>query len=208
MTTDPVTRLLDSAEAAFVSNGYGAANLGTIARDAGSSKKTIYRYVESKEAPFGAVVERAIREAGSIDHLKDVSTVDGSSTDYEGELRDFLLAHARLTFSGRGIRTHSLVVAEAARFPELARIYEEVNRATVVGSLERWIKRRITAGVFTSSSAEHVGFTLLGSVFSYPLYRVMIGLDPAPDDETIVRIVEDAVKLALFGLMPRDEAKS
>lgn len=51
-------RLLDAAEALFVSHGFRATSIEGIAEAAGMSKVTLYGYFRDKEAVFAAVAER------------------------------------------------------------------------------------------------------------------------------------------------------
>jgi len=193
---DPKQRLMASAAAAFLRDGYGAANLGEIAKSAGISKKTIYKYTESKATLFSAVVEDSIRRAGSLQWL-DHDDGSGSAKD---ALIEFMVAHARLVFSEKGIATYRLVMAEARQFPELARAYETVVAATALQSLTNWFERRRPVQRFRIASSERIATMLISLVLSEPLRRAVIGVGSPPDEDQVRSSVEEAVDVLLRGI--------
>jgi len=193
---DPKQRLMASAAAAFLRDGYGAANLGEIARSAGISKKTIYKYTESKAKLFSAVVEDSIRRAGALQWL-DHDDGSGSAKD---ALIEFMVTHARLVFSEKGIATYRLVMAEARQFPELARAYETVVAATAIQSLTNWFERRRPVQRFRIASSERIATMLISLVLSEPLRRAVIGVGSPPDEDQVRSSVEEAVDVLLRGI--------
>ena len=50
--------ILAGAKRAFLTGGFGAVSMDTVAREAGVSKSTVYAYFAGKEELFGAVIER------------------------------------------------------------------------------------------------------------------------------------------------------
>src|SRR5262245_59317728 len=50
-------QIIDGAREVFLAQGFDAASMGEIARQAGVSKGTLYVYFDSKEALFEATVE-------------------------------------------------------------------------------------------------------------------------------------------------------
>src|SRR5262245_55113051 len=61
---DPVKRrqIADGASRVFLAQGFDAASMGAIAREAGVSKGTLYVYFKSKEELFEAIVEEQRRQ--------------------------------------------------------------------------------------------------------------------------------------------------
>ena len=58
-------RILDAAGRCFARDGVGATSIGAIAREAGCSRPTIYRYFDDREALRTAFVHREARRLGS-----------------------------------------------------------------------------------------------------------------------------------------------
>lgn len=57
-------RLLTAARVAFARDGFHAASLNDLLREAGVSKGSFYHHFEDKEALFAAVLRQAVRELG------------------------------------------------------------------------------------------------------------------------------------------------
>lgn len=57
-------RLLTAARVAFARDGFHAASLNDLLREAGVSKGSFYHHFEDKEALFAAVMRQAVREIG------------------------------------------------------------------------------------------------------------------------------------------------
>jgi AcrR family transcriptional regulator len=104
------------ARSVFLSHGFSAATTDMIQQAAGVSKATVYSHYPTKEALFIAVIEAECdRFIASIRALNVQST----------RLRDVLMAVAQayleLVLSSAGLALFRVVVADAPRFPELAR---------------------------------------------------------------------------------------
>lgn len=109
--------IIDAAEKEFLEQGFGGANIEAIAAMAGTAKQTIYSKFSSKENLFIAVSSRIL--ATSLPDKKEP----------QGSVREQLLAVAKdmlaAILNPKLIRMHSIITAEAARFPELARLSDE-----------------------------------------------------------------------------------
>jgi TetR/AcrR family transcriptional regulator, mexJK operon transcriptional repressor len=109
-------RILEVATELFLAQGYGSTTIEAVAARAGISKRTLYHRFDDKAALFAAVVHEIIQQ---IRPPAGVPLIVGAT------LRDILrrlagmILHAAL--SPQAIALHRLVMAESARFPELAR---------------------------------------------------------------------------------------
>src|SRR6218665_1823879 len=74
---DPVKReqILDGARRVFMAQGFDAASMNDIVREAGVSKGTIYVYFEGKEQLFAAMIARE-RDRFAAEMRKSVSRYD------------------------------------------------------------------------------------------------------------------------------------
>ena len=189
-------RLLAAAEEAFLRNGYGGANMGEIARQAGISKKTIYKLVASKADLFSAVVSNAIALERLTRHLGDVQ--DG---DIAGPLRAFLSAYAKLSLSPRGTQADKLVTAEAHRFPELAKAYAESVEAAATQPLIAWLGRQADAGHIAVACPDRAARMLAAMVILDPLKSLMLGQHSQFEGEDIERMVDEALSIFLRGVL-------
>jgi TetR/AcrR family transcriptional repressor of mexJK operon len=112
-------RILEVATALFLVQGYGSTTIEAVAAQAGISKRTFYHRFDDKAALFAAVVHEIIEQ---IRPPAGVPLIAGAT------LRDVLRRLAgmilRAALSPQAIALHQLVMAESARFPELARAVE------------------------------------------------------------------------------------
>ncbi len=110
------------ALASFLDKGYAATSIEAIARDAGVAKITIYRQFDNKEALFREVVHRAVGNARD--------TMQATLVERGVNERQTLLDLVERMYLGatepKTLALLRLVIAEAVRFPELAKsLYAE-----------------------------------------------------------------------------------
>lgn len=110
--------VLRAARSVFLSHGFSAATTDMIQREAGVSKSTVYAHYANKEALFTAVIEA---ECATF-----TNTVQGIEFR-PGQLRETLNLLARaylgIVLSPPGLALFRVIIAEAQRFPKLARAF-------------------------------------------------------------------------------------
>jgi AcrR family transcriptional regulator len=103
---------------AFLTEGYAATSMSSIAAKVGGSKATLYNYFASKEELFGAVIG---------EKCQDFHHQLFESEAYDGDIRSALIRIGerliRLVLSDEKIAVYRLITAETARFPELGRAF-------------------------------------------------------------------------------------
>jgi len=108
-------KILDVATTLFLTDGYRATSIETIARRARISKRTFYHRFPDKAALFGAVVRRIVER---LRPPNDAALFTG------GTLEEILLGLARVILRAalmpEALGLHRVIVAESGRFPELA----------------------------------------------------------------------------------------
>jgi len=134
--------ILDAATEMFLAHGFGATSIDAVAQRLRMSKRTFYARFPDKEALFAAVVHRIIQRLrpGATTPL-----IEGANIDAVLERLAGLMLHAAL--SPQAIALHRLIVAESARFPELARVLAHEGAAEeattlIAGLLEREAKSK------------------------------------------------------------------
>jgi TetR/AcrR family transcriptional regulator, mexJK operon transcriptional repressor len=109
-------RILAAATELFLAEGYGSTSIEAVAARAGVSKRTFYHRFDDKAALFAAVVHEIIEQ---IRPPPDVPLIEGSNLREVLRRLAGMILHAAL--APRALALHRLVMAESARFPELAR---------------------------------------------------------------------------------------
>ena len=130
-------RILDAATDLFLANGYGATSIEAVAQRVHISKRTFYHRFDDKPALFAAVVHRIIER---LRPPASVPLIEGVDLTAMLERLSGLILRAAL--SEQAIALHRLVVAQSARFPELAAVVArdgatEEGVRLIAGLLER-----------------------------------------------------------------------
>lgn len=114
------TQVIDGARKVFLRDGFSAANVDDIAREAGVSKATLYSYFPDKRLMFSEMMrleclQQAETAIAEIDLNRPIDQVlfDAACHAIEVMTSDFSL------------RIFRICVAEAERFPELGQAFYE-----------------------------------------------------------------------------------
>ena len=192
--------ILDGARQLFLEKGYAGTSMDEVAALAEVSKVTIYRHFSDKHSLFVAVVAEAIDDAkaGSqtlVDQL-------GTSTDVEGDLRDFARRHVALVTQPHLIQMRRMIIAEAQRFPDLARAWHRIGpergHATLASQIDRLVERGLLDAPDSLLAAQLLNYLIL----SVPLNEAMFtGRDKPYTRRYLNRYADEAVRvfLAAYG---------
>jgi AcrR family transcriptional regulator len=136
--------VLDAALDQFARNGFAATRMDDIAKAAGLSKAAIYLYFPSKEDVFKALVETRIvvlrdRIANVAEDLMD-NPIDG--------LRQAVRLWGQSNADPRISAIARIILAESARFPDLADFYHRVVIERTQKTLVALIEAGIAKGLF------------------------------------------------------------
>ncbi len=125
--------ILKAATTVFLAHGFSAATTDMIQRQAGVSKATVYACFPNKEALFAAVIEH---ECAAM--TETVRAIEPATGDIAKTLSDIGLSYLQFLLSATGLALFRVIVAEAPRFPELARhFYLAGPRVTTTMVAER-----------------------------------------------------------------------
>ena len=123
-------RILQVATELFLAQGYGLTSIEAVASRAGISKRTLYHRFDDKAALFAAVVHEIIAQ---IRPPSAVPLIEGST------LREILCRLSgmilRAALAPQALALHRLVMAESARFPELAASVQSDSSTREAGTL-------------------------------------------------------------------------
>jgi AcrR family transcriptional regulator len=191
--------LLDAAESVFLELGYSAASMDDIAHRAGMSKKTLYRFFETKESLFAAVI--AARRASLNATIEPWECADVQTA--AESLRRYLGAMARFVLAPRQAALYRLVIAESQRAPELAHSFHREGPSKCRALLSSWLMLQNARGALHVSDPASAATMLFSMVIADLQMCVLVGEMRAPDEELIDRGVNRALELFLEGAVPR-----
>jgi TetR/AcrR family transcriptional repressor of mexJK operon len=187
--------ILAAAQRTFLANGFGAASMDAIAREAGASKATVYAYFASKEELFGAVVARESERyaegftAGELDP-RDVGT----------SLRVIADRFLRLLLSPDVIAINRIIIGEVARFPALAEVFWQAGPERVRVQVEGFLRRAADAGALELGDLRLAAGQFASLVRGEIHLRTLLGLG-GTDDAARSAAVRSAVAtfIKVFG---------
>lgn len=175
--------------ALFTDRGYSNVSVDAIAAAAGASKVTFYNYFDSKEALFEAVVLEARYPA-----LQRMAAIAHDGPDLWQILFDTGLAYLRLKLSPEVIAIDRLVIGEAKRLPELARIYYVNGPHQTLGVIQTLVDHLLARALLQSTEPVRTIALHFMSLCDSGIYvRQVWGLDPYPPEENLAASVTAAV---------------
>ena len=186
-------RILDVATALFLSHGFGATSIEAVAKRAGISKRTFYHRFRGKEMLFEAVVRRLIdlwTPPFDTALLEAPSLAEGLRRVAEHMLNVALTPEA--------LALHRMVIAEAPRFPGLARVLHELGAAAGVDRIARHLESRIASGEMRRVDARFAAEQFILMVVTGPQRRAL-GLGAPLDAAERRDWIADTIRLFLEG---------
>jgi AcrR family transcriptional regulator len=186
--------ILEAATALFFAHGYGAVSIEAVARKVGMSKRTFYHRFKDKAELFKAVMHRIVdgmRAGHPLPAFKD--------GNLEATLHQLaqLILHASLLPDA--IALQRLILAEAARFPELATTVNAVGaRQEGITFIASLLEKENKAGRMKIASPTFAAEEFLHMVMATPLRRAL-GLGKPMPPEELKEWAQNAVHLFLNG---------
>jgi AcrR family transcriptional regulator len=181
-------QILDGAARAFAADGYEGASMSRIAAVAGVSKGTLYNYFAGKRELFAAFVHREC--SGQITLIFD--DIDANAA-LEAVLPLICRRMLDMLTSDTGLLIYRMVVAEAAKFPELAEAFFEAGPRRALAAMARWIEGQCRAGRLEVTDPSFAAEQLFGLMQTRVLMRRRLRLAQSVDDAELDRVVAAGV---------------
>ena len=186
------TQILEGAASVFAADGYEGASMARIALVAGVSKGTLYNHFDSKAALFTAYV------GGKCDHylahVFDSANHDGDPADV---LRGIGKRMVRMMLSDIGLAIYRVVIAEAAKFPDLARGFFEAGPARAIGFMAGWLAEETRRGRLSVPDPAFAAEQFFNLCQTRLVLRRKLEMLPDPPEADIDTVVEAAITMFL-----------
>lgn len=164
--------ILYAAKDVFLESGYERTSMDLVAARAKTSKRSLYTFFDNKDTLFLAIVE-LVREL----YLGKLKTPDAYADEPSEAVARFCGRFLQLMVWESQVRTCRLLIAEADRLPESARMYYEAIFQTAHARLATFLAER--CGCAADSSA--LSADLLARTVLPRLTRALLGVDdPIP----------------------------
>ncbi|WP_275887919.1 TetR/AcrR family transcriptional regulator [Sphingomonas ginsengisoli (ex An et al. 2013)] len=187
------------ARAVFFEHGYGATSMSRIAEIAGGSKTTLWTYFPSKEALFAAVCDDLVERYG-----RALTTPIDPSAPIAEQLRLFGSALLDTVLSPPMIDLQRLVIGEAARFPEMARLFFERGPARGKARLASLVRAAMDRGDLRAADPALAASQFVGLLQARSWHWLLLGLVEDYPAEQRMAEIEMAVASFLTGWKPTD----
>ena len=179
----------DAAATLFLEKGYQGTSMDDIAAAAQVSKQTIYTHFANKQELFADLV------LGNADRVEGFIARLSVGPDVEEGLVRIAREYVRFVSRPEVMRLRRLVIAEAGRFPELARAYYERVPQRVVAAFARLFMGLAQDGRLRIEDADTAAEHFVWLVLGVPLDRGMF-ISP-PQDDDLNHIADSAVRVFL-----------
>jgi AcrR family transcriptional regulator len=185
-------QIMEGARVIFLAQGFDAASMGEIARQAGVSKGTLYVYFDSKEQLFQQIVEEECHT-----QAEQVFDLDSGDHDVEAVLgrlgRDFL----HFLCEPHRVSPLRTVIGIADRMPELGKRFYDTGPASGIARVARYLQDQVTAEILAVADCELAAAQFLDSCKSTAFTPLMFNAAGPPDDARIEYVVATAVRTFL-----------
>jgi TetR/AcrR family transcriptional repressor of mexJK operon len=186
--------LLATAFRLFVAKGWDGVSIEEISRQSGVAKGFIYARYADKRALFVGAIERLMADAIGTMHLAEPlpDDVEEGLYAFGRKLLDIVLQPEAVAF-------HRQFIAEAPRFPDLAKMFMERNRGRdlTIEVLRTYAERGAITLDDPRMMAEHFAILVVGIP---RMIALIVGREPPAEEERRLRA---AVRLFLDGCRAR-----
>jgi AcrR family transcriptional regulator len=189
------SQILDAAVEVFLENGYSGATIDLVVGRAGASKATVYSFFGGKDGLFAAIVEERCERILSA--FGDPEVVDHDVLSALGHIAQ---RYMEVVMAPDVVGFYRLIIAEGARFPELARTFHRLGpdrtNAHLAGMLSVWRER----GLVRLDDPQLAAVQFFDSVSGDLHRRAMAGIIPRNLRAAIQRSIDHAVRVFWNGI--------
>lgn len=192
--------IVAAARTVFLRSGYGSASMDEVAACAAVSKQTVYKHFADKKRLFTAIITGDISATEALTH--DMVAGLSDTDDIERDLREFARRHIAEVTQPHVIQLRRIIIAEAERFPELARTWSangpERAHAALADQFGALARRGLLQTDDPLLAAQHFNWLIL----SIPLNKAMFhGSDTEFTPSELEHYADEGVRvfLAAYG---------
>lgn len=182
-------QIIDAAQAEFLENGFGSASMDRIAKRADVSKRTLYKYFESKENLFRSLVQ-------VLWSRDPVLTVPSGPSNVPVRERLYVMAEAKVRIYADAdvIALARMIISEMLRNPELA--VQTEGKFDTKAQVEDIFREAVAAGQMQPHDTSAAATEFLGLIKAKTFWPAVFG-EPVADADDIPAIVDSCVEMMM-----------
>lgn len=183
------SQILDGARQVFLMNGFVGTSIDQIVAHAGVSKASIYRYFESKDVLFGALITgEAERIAGAL------PSIDPEDPDHESALRHIGIAILETLNNPTTIVTLRLIIGALSRFPQLGEEFRRAALDPTVKAIEAYLDVHGTACSVRIDDSRAAADEFARRCLAHVTERVLVTNPPFLTEAECMAVVENILR--------------
>ncbi|RYY04176.1 MAG: TetR/AcrR family transcriptional regulator [Gammaproteobacteria bacterium] len=191
--------IISAAMDEFVEKGFAATKLTDVAKRAGVAKGTLFRYFETKEQLFHAVVKHAL--------TANLSAIEQAAVVFDGSLSELIpmllnRAAGRMGDS-RFPAILRMVLSESRAFPNLARIWHDEVIARMLGKLSDLIKAAQAREEVSVGDPNLLAISIMGPMIMALLFHEVFG-SQSPYAPNLEKLAAQHADIILKGITVKE----
>lgn len=197
-------RMLAAATRLFIKRGFDGTSVDEIIQAVGGSKTTLYAAFGNKQGLFAAVVADVTSRIDAAIALGDQAAPPGHRRKPAEVLTDAGTAAMELVLTREVIGLYRLAVAEANRYPDLARSFWESGPSSARAGLAAYLADATARGELSVDDPLEAAELFLGMLLDRGTLGLSLGVQDPPTRDAVSRRVAAATTmfLAAYGRMP------
>ena len=188
-------QILDGARRCFLAQGFDGASMNDIVLAAGVSKATVYAYFPSKEKLFASMVFEDKRR-----HAERLAVLGDETRPMAEVLRDVALRLVTLFQTPESLAYFRMVIAAAAKFPEIGRAFYEAGPAYSNEKIAAYLERKMDDGTLRRAEPRLAAMRFVDLVQSGVTKPCLFGIESIADRIGNEAVVDSAITLFLDGM--------
>jgi len=184
--------ILKAATALFLKVGYEKTSMDAIALKAGVTKQTVYSHYHSKDQLFTRMIGDLCTR-----HVHAEPAAADEKKPFEEQLYAIGMGLLTLITSPEGMAMTRLVVAEAARYPKIARLYYENGTLRIMQLLADFLDGQMARGRITISDTESAASYFFAMLKGQYFLRMTLRVPPIPSQKEREAHVRETVRVFL-----------
>ena len=198
--------VIEAATGVFLDKGYDSTTMDDVAARAGVSKATVYKHFVDKEQLFATIVAATTNQVDSL--VTELAAKLANTRDVELDLADLARQFLATLMQPRVLQLRRLVIANADRFPDVARMWYAQGFERVLAALATCFEGLADDGKLNMDDPLLAANHFAGLLLWIPINRAMFaGRVHVKAEADVDRHVRAAVRAFLDGYGGRRPAR-